>query len=102
MTDLQRLELRGDPAAAKGKVGARQGRALTCVKHGTLRQWFDGGAARLIQIKAPGDRSTDDLSSTRGRCGVTHNESLYLAFVLITGAVFAATLAWTSWYCRKK
>jgi len=33
---------------------------------------------------------------------MTHNESLYLAFVLITAAVFAATLAWTSWYCRKK
>jgi hypothetical protein len=33
---------------------------------------------------------------------MTHNEALYLAFVLATGAVFAATLAWTSWYSRKK
>jgi hypothetical protein len=71
---------------------------LTWVK----RQLRFGDDARLIQVKASDDGSTDDLSSTKGRGGMTHNEALYLAFVLTTGAVFAATLAWTSWYSRKK
>jgi hypothetical protein len=81
----------------------RQGRSAAGpgIDLGQAAVCFDG-AAQLMQIKAPSDRSTEHLSSTRGRRGMTHTESLYLAFVLITGAVFAATLAWTSWYCRKK
>jgi hypothetical protein len=29
---------------------------------------------------------------------MTHGDSLYLGLVIVTAVVFAATLAWASWY----